>query len=383
MTLDLQTLHWVFFIAQMINMAAMLHVAVVHRAEVATRYWAAATVLSAVSGVLLVGLDEAQPGLALVAANTLHLATIWLNWSGLRQLLGRTVVWPVLGGLLAAQLGVAVWFTYVEPLFWLRLALLSAVFGTMFLVLAVDMARRHRQLGYVSLAVIAVIHGLFGAVLLARAVGATVLQPVAIPVALSGASALVMMLTIAFTYLCTFSYVLLLSEKQQAALAELASRDGLTGLLNRRAFTEHANDVLARVKPGQSATALLLLDVDRFKAINDCFGHQVGDCVLIAVADAAKRSLRAGDLLGRIGGEEFAVLLPRTSEAQALDIAERVRRDVIAHSHTEEGVIIPSTISIGVAMMPPGAQLESAFSQADRALYRAKAEGRDRVAAAA
>ena len=159
-------------------------------------------------------------------------------------------------------------------------------------------------------------------------------------------------------------------EDTNLHLETLAATDGLTGLLNRRAF--HA-EVVAR--SAQGGFALVMLDVDRFKAYNDAFGHGAGDTVLQRIAEILKDVSRADDLVGRLGGEEFAVLLHNVDLAGASRIAERLRTSVEVGPWSER----PVTASLGVTVWEPGDTLERLLKRTDRALYDAKEGGRDRV----
>jgi diguanylate cyclase (GGDEF)-like protein len=156
--------------------------------------------------------------------------------------------------------------------------------------------------------------------------------------------------------------------------------DPLTGIANRRAFFERGGKLLARTRAGGCGAALLLFDLDRFKEVNDNFGHQFGDLVLSRFCDAAKPILREGDLFGRFGGEEFGCLLPETPLAEAIAIAERIRGAFAATRLSFGAVPVHSTVSVGVAVTSEMEQeLGELFAAADRALYRAKARGRNRV----
>ncbi|HEY1090929.1 MAG TPA: sensor domain-containing diguanylate cyclase [Burkholderiaceae bacterium] len=168
-----------------------------------------------------------------------------------------------------------------------------------------------------------------------------------------------------------------------AKMTLLATTDGLTGLLNRRAFFERAEQLqkLAGREGGQISVALI--DVDHFKKVNDNFGHAAGDQVLVQLAQRLRTKLRGTDLIGRIGGEEFAIALPFTALDAALAVTEQLRLQVAAAPVAFEGQDIPVTISAGVTSVAPGGDsVEGALRNADAALYRAKAEGRNRVTAA-
>jgi diguanylate cyclase (GGDEF)-like protein len=170
-----------------------------------------------------------------------------------------------------------------------------------------------------------------------------------------------------------------LANLRNLALAEArAATDSLTGLPNRRAVQETLARMTAQAGRTLSPMAVLLLDLDHFKQINDTYGHDQGDAVLAAVGDVLGRSLRTSDFVGRNGGEEFIVLLPDTSATGALDAAEKLREAVARL--TLPGIDRPVTASIGAAIYPYTAtDLESLLRLADRALYSAKAGGRNRV----
>ena len=161
-------------------------------------------------------------------------------------------------------------------------------------------------------------------------------------------------------------------------LEELATTDGLTGCANHRAFQEHLQRQISTAHRERREVSLLLLDLDHFKLINDTYGHPTGDEVLCAVASRVRDAVRAGDIVGRIGGEEFAVLLPHTPLDVARQVAERVRASVGAIA--EPAAL---TVSIGVASVPRmAADAEELLLAADQGLYRAKRSGRDRVVVA-
>jgi diguanylate cyclase (GGDEF)-like protein/putative nucleotidyltransferase with HDIG domain len=164
-----------------------------------------------------------------------------------------------------------------------------------------------------------------------------------------------------------------------------ADLDHLTGVPLRRAFMSQANALLTRLRPSEVPPSLLVIDVDHFKLVNDTYGHLQGDDVLRAVVRVFKGVLRAGDVVGRYGGDEFVVLLPWTPLDNARDVAERLRVAVEEERVTVrdmDGATIGVTLSIGVAAAETGAHIEAMFAAADHALYDAKRAGRNAVAAA-
>ena len=170
-------------------------------------------------------------------------------------------------------------------------------------------------------------------------------------------------------------------QVQQKALLRLTRLDGLTGLYNRSTFTELTRQELARAKRQGSATTLLLLDLDFFKRVNDTWGHPAGDAVLKNVAAVASNSVRSTDLVGRLGGEEFIILLPNTSLTAARKLAEKLRANLEMTPTVWEQTRITTTVSIGLASSTAAEEydFDHLYTQADKALYTAKDKGRNRV----
>jgi two-component system cell cycle response regulator len=171
-------------------------------------------------------------------------------------------------------------------------------------------------------------------------------------------------------------------QQQNAELDRMSRTDGLTNLFNRR----HLDEDLARRHSDSRRhgypMCLLLLDIDHFKHINDAHGHPTGDLVLRAFADHLRTHVRAGDIAGRWGGEEFLVILPRTDLAGALEVAERIRTTTAAALSAAAGQDISVTVSGGCAL-GPGDSAEAVVKLADNCLYQAKLAGRDRIVTAA
>lgn len=168
-------------------------------------------------------------------------------------------------------------------------------------------------------------------------------------------------------------------DETEAALADQARRDPMTLLPNRRAFDEALAEALARVRRAGEGLALLALDIDHFKRINDTYGHSAGDDVLRIVARTMDADVRAVDHLFRTGGEEFAVLLSGVDAATAEQTAERLRQAVEARPIPVEGEKIGVTISIGLATATADTDADALMNAADEALYDAKTQGRNRV----
>jgi diguanylate cyclase (GGDEF)-like protein len=169
-------------------------------------------------------------------------------------------------------------------------------------------------------------------------------------------------------------------ERLERDQRRIALIDSLTGIANRRAFLDRGERILQRIAVDRGPVALLLIDLDMFKQVNDTFGHQAGDQVLCAFCEVTGAALRPNDMLGRMGGEEFACLLPGTSAGEAAVIAERIRMRFGAHPTVVEAGEVRTTVSIGIATAnDTGYSLNAMFAGADRALYQAKAKGRNRI----
>ncbi|MGH6739194.1 MAG: GGDEF domain-containing protein [Bradyrhizobium sp.] len=171
------------------------------------------------------------------------------------------------------------------------------------------------------------------------------------------------------------------SDQLTADLEILATTDGLTSLLNRRHFESLARAEWARFQRYGRPLSLMLLDIDKFKSVNDRFGHDAGDLVIKAVAHICKSTKRQPDVLARIGGEEFVLLLPETDQASAEAAAERLRTSVQDHPLSlPDGATLRVTISIGIADAALSmASFEVLLKRADEALYEAKRTGRNKV----
>ncbi|MCQ4163495.1 sensor domain-containing diguanylate cyclase [Tahibacter harae] len=168
-------------------------------------------------------------------------------------------------------------------------------------------------------------------------------------------------------------------KRAQAELERLSRHDSLTGLINRREFDERALRELQRAHRRQRPTCVAMLDLDRFKVVNDRFGHAVGDRVLRRVAAILTQQLRSDDLIARYGGEEFVVLLPETGLDDAAAVMERVCTAVADESWDELQAGLALTLSGGLVALEKGEVLEAAVERADRLLYRAKNAGRNHI----
>ena len=327
--------------------------------------------------------DIVSPLLSRFTANMLILGGLYLAWMGVRQLQHLNLLprrYSLSGfiaiALLFALLGVG------QQYLTLRIMLFSAVAGTLSLLMARELlVVAHRNISDVYTGTLFV---LLGITFLARMVGAVVL-PVGENLLVANSHTIVTYLAvIVLNLLLAFGYIMMMTERLEQRLRNLADTDYLTGMNCRRAFVEQVERILARAQIDRYSVAMILLDIDDFKKINDTYGHAAGDEVLRDFASNMGDFFRVGDVLGRIGGEEFGVVLPNITTGQARDIAERLRKvfeasliDIGKHS-------IQAKVSIGVASTRHGnSTFEELYHRADEALYEAKKCGKNCVRVAA
>ncbi|MCP1442296.1 diguanylate cyclase (GGDEF)-like protein/PAS domain S-box-containing protein [Pseudomonas sp. GGS8] len=173
-----------------------------------------------------------------------------------------------------------------------------------------------------------------------------------------------------------------ITEKKQmeTELHRLATTDVLTQSSNRRHFFECANREFEQARQQGKPLAFLLLDIDDFKVINDTYGHPEGDKVLQRIAESGRAALRRGDLFGRIGGEEFAAVFPGCAPDMAMQVAERLQREIQRLSFSHDDQTFGITVSQGLSsLMPEDENLDSLFARADAAMYQAKRQGKNRI----
>ena len=188
--------------------------------------------------------------------------------------------------------------------------------------------------------------------------------------------------TAALPALGTIGFVLMCADQLNADLARLAMVDPLTGVYNRRTLAGLAETAIDAARRQRRPLSLLALDVDHFKRINDEYGHDTGDEALLGLVALLREVLRSDEVLSRIGGEEFAILLRNVDDRAALAVAERVRRHIAASPLAIDGRMLTLHVSIGVATLREGiGDLGDLLRDADRALYAAKRAGRNRVVA--
>jgi len=340
--------------------------------------FAYALLAAASSWVLLVG-NQPGPG-AIMSILLITLGAVMLLVQGMRQFFGLSPVRRDESVVAVVVVVTLAYFTYVSPDPHARVTLASIVFaygritvGTLALRHAPRDGTRYAHRFLAAAAYLgALVH-------IARVVAsATGVMPPTTFLQLSLWNVLLLGLAVVTLPCMSIGMVMLAHDQLALRMEKLATIDELTGVLMRRAFMSRANLLLSEAQEKTRPLSIAILDVDNFKAVNDGFGHAVGDRVLARVASVVSRELRSCDLLGRLGGEEFAILFADTRKADAARLANALRLAV--ERSPDDGV--RCTFSAGVSAIVPGDTLESAIVRADAALYMAKAAGRNRVVVA-
>jgi diguanylate cyclase (GGDEF)-like protein len=318
-----------------------------------------------------------SPPLPAGAANALLFISCGMIWNAARLFHGRPVLWGALAAGATAWLIACQFADFVASLS-ARMVLSSLIVSLYTFLTAAELWRERRKhlLRRWPAIFVPMLHG---AVFLIPIPLAGVLPSDGGMVNLaSGWIAVFMLETTLYAVGSAFIGLFLANERAVRIHRDAASTDPLTGLLNRRGFSEAATALIARQTRNLEPVSVLMFDLDQFKRINDRFGHAVGDETLRVFAATTNASMRSTDIIGRIGGEEFAAVLPGTL-ADAVAAAERVRSVFQTAGVMIADCNLVATVSVGAASGAPGASLDNLLASADSALYLAKANGRNRV----
>lgn len=347
------------------------------RAEL--RWWTLGIGLLAAGWLLVAGRGRVPDVLSVVLANlALFLALQFMLFAlraflRLRVLRWRDLLPPV------AQVAVSAVFLWVVPSLTARIVLgallVAAVLGEAARVLWKH-APRPQPMAYhvVGVSLVAML-----LILLVRAVVQVGEGGVEQMLETSAMQGIVFSMANLAPLVATLGFLLMINDRLQRELRRVAVSDPLTGLGNRRELARRAETLL---RDRDARLAVVAIDADHFKRINDTHGHEAGDRVLVALAGRLRSAARDADVVGRLGGEEFVMLLPGLDADAARQRAEAVRAAIAAHPVEVDGVIVAVTVSIGVALRSDERTLPELLRRADRAMYAAKAAGRNRVAMA-
>jgi diguanylate cyclase (GGDEF)-like protein len=338
----------------------------------ALAWWGVAYLIGGFSGALWRLGDLISLPLPSGIAVALLFVAVGMIWSAARLFHGRPVRWGVM------CLGAVIWLAAcMTPAFpqspAARVILSSIIVATYTFMIAAELWRERRK---------SLIRR-WPAVFVPMLHGAIFLFPVAlaslgIRSLATGWIAVFAIEVVLYVVGAAFIVLVLAKDRTVHRYKTAAETDPLTGLLNRRGFFEAAGALMTGKKTGAAPVSVLAFDLDHFKSINDRFGHKMGDATLELFAKVVRKTMRANDIIGRIGGEEFIAILSGTL-ADAGVAAERVRSAFEAAALAPESAQIPVTVSIGVACGLPTVSIDLLIARADAALYRAKANGRNRV----
>jgi diguanylate cyclase (GGDEF)-like protein len=349
----------------------------------AARFWQVSMIFAATGTAVSLLRGAVHPMLPVVIGNGLMLLACGSAWAGVRQFYGRSVPITAVAIIAAIELPLLVIFTGLYDDINVRIVVIS-IADSIPLALAVrDLRGRPDQTASPGADLAGLMCGATVAMHVVRAIA--VLSGIGGEVSLLNFNALqgaVFLLLMFAGMMANFGFVLMAIDRLRNDVAALALIDDLTGIANRRHFLVRLAEACARATRLNEPFALLAIDLDGFKAINDSHGHAAGDECLLAFTRAAQARLRTGDLLARSGGDEFCVILPATTLSEAALVARSLIQGCRKTRVPWKGIQIPITASIGIAEWSRATACDSQqlIAEADQALYVAKKQGRDRLA---
>jgi diguanylate cyclase (GGDEF)-like protein len=379
MLLDVPTLFIVSIFVTTILGLFLLFAWVQDRSIRALAWWGAAYLIAGISVAIYTMQDSATSAFSLAIGNALLFVACGVIWSGARLFHGREVrpLWMFAGAI--AWLIALTLPGFVESSAG-RIVLSSVAIAAYTFLTAMELwgGRRERLLSRWPAVAVLVLQA------------AVFLVPIPIVLLAPGEENLAdfahgwfgifALETLLYAIATAFIVLTMAKERSEKIHRTAATIDPLTEIFNRRALLDAGRRVLARIPWEKQPAAVLMFDLDHFKKINDRFGHAVGDRALQTFAQTAAAKLRATDIVGRLGGEEFAAILPATSLSSALVAAERVRAAFEEAAKEIDGLPVGGTVSIGAAATDePECDIDKLLGEADKALYAAKTSGRNRV----
>jgi diguanylate cyclase (GGDEF)-like protein len=376
MALDVKTLFYLTIYVDAILGTLLLFVWSQSGSPKALAWWGSAHLMRAVSVILFGLYGTVSDLISIDLANAILLSSYAVTWNGARIFDGRkTRAGSLIAGA-AVWVGVCLWPGFDADV-QLRAVLSAAIIATYAWLTAYEFwrGRSERLVSRWPAIFILFAHG---ALFLLRSPLASMMQlPTDNPMFASAWLSVLSAESLLFPISIAFILLAMAKERAELSHKNAAKLDPLTGLPNRRSFLQDAEQLrrlqVARGRP----IAVLMIDLDHFKSINDRYGHSVGDRVLQIFAATASENLHSFDLIGRLGGEEFAVVIAEGDHDNAIGVAERIRSEFAAAACLVDGNAVEATASVGVSLIR--AKDVSLLGEADKALYRAKDRGRNRV----
>ena len=378
--LDARTLIIVTSVTLSVTTIAIIGSWYINRRMSCAKYWAISHLLLSLGTVLQSTQGLVSSYFSLALANVLIVSGFYWAWMGMRIFQYREGFVFLSYLLLVTVLLITHGVLGLEPDGLIaRTILMSSIVAVLSLLVAMELLKDKKTLSF-SGRFAATVFGVMGIMFALRSLGAGFLPEVGNVISGGEHTAFTYLMAIVFNILIAFSYVLMLSERLNTQLQNMADTDVLTGLLSRRAFIDRMKRILSRAQQNNTALSFLVLDIDNFKNINDTYGHFAGDELLKKYADVMKGCFRSEDIIGRLGGEEFAIAISNIDNAIAVKVAERLRSEIESVFILCNGKPVSTTISIGIADLHKNVSgYETLFREADAALYRAKNMGRNRI----
>ena len=344
-----------------------------YRSIYAARYWLAASVSGVLGGLILSSQGNSGFMAQTIGGNTLVILGFWLNYLGVRHFHGdapnprwAALVLAVSAGAMLATFHL--WYGR-NPLYTLAQSL--PLFATLLYLLRRPVWELGAVITTAAMAVACIANWVIAS---GNALLVINIMPT---LELRNAAAIALLVFLFASVTWNFGFLISVIDKLHRDVERLANEDELTGWANRRLFMKHLEIACARSQPGR-VFSVMLFDLDRFKSINDTHGHAAGDAALKHFADISRATFRSGDIVGRLGGDEFCVLLPDAGRDEAAAIAERVAAAMKARPFQWRNDVLEITTSIGIASSRTQTmQPDSIMEEADLALYETKRRGRN------
>lgn len=333
-------------------------------------------------GLLLLGFRDVLPdSITIVMANSLFIIALALYLEGSRRFLGvGDSIHPIGIVAILLNIGIFLYYTYQFPSVNHRIIGISIIAAVVSGFIVREFIRNMPDFWRVPGTMMAIIFGVYGLYQVYRTVwtlGESTIQSFMSAGTIHSFAFIFIIILISGS---SFGYIWLVSKELEFELIELANEDKLTQILNRRGVETLAHHEISKMSRIDADLSIVMIDIDYFKQINDRFGHQIGDEVLIGFSNLLKQDLRPYDILGRVGGEEFLIIMPNTTLDEAIFLAERLRKCIETHIFELKENTIQITASFGVANYVPEADtFEKLMLLADKAMYQSKRGGRNQV----